>query len=326
MKLVNHALAALMAVMTGASLAQAVDVPVTYTVEEKPLKNAIAGSTVVFELHADDLCTAAIHTEIVPIEDVTLITKLGQFTPKGDVKLPKTVELRTTLVGVPASPALYLRVSGGGVVPVGGACQAIVSAVPGPQGVAGPAGPAGSPGATGATGPAGPQGLQGATGATGPTGATGATGPTGADGPPGATGPQGSSGIVSISKYFQIPAGGIAGGSVKFVFTGATPAFVTVGPGQRVTAVGQITLGSYAGVAKFYAGICWEDTASPGTVTPLHDYSAVEVPLGTRLPLPASASNTLPPGTYNVGYCVRNWSTNPIDYIDFGSGWVMVTN
>jgi hypothetical protein len=56
-------------------------------------------------------------------ENVGILSKLKQMTPKNDVKLPNTVELRTTLTGVTAGGNLYLKVAGTGVTPVGGACQ-----------------------------------------------------------------------------------------------------------------------------------------------------------------------------------------------------------
>src|SRR5206468_12570846 len=70
------------------SLARAADLPVRYTVQEKPLKTAIAGTSLTFELFRDSACaTPAVHSASVLIENVTLITKLKQLTPKGDTKL-----------------------------------------------------------------------------------------------------------------------------------------------------------------------------------------------------------------------------------------------
>src|SRR5438552_16434498 len=107
------------------SLARAADLPVRYTVQEKPLKTAIAGTSLTFELFRDSACaTAAVHSVSVMDENVTLITKLKQITPKGDTKLPSTDELALTLTGVTAAGNLYLKVTGTGIVPVGGACQA----------------------------------------------------------------------------------------------------------------------------------------------------------------------------------------------------------
>jgi hypothetical protein len=105
------------------SIARAADLQVTYTVQEKQLKAAIATTPLTFELHGNGTCTALVQSTAVAVENVSLITKLKQFTPKNDTKLPNTVELRTVLAGVAPAAPLYLKVTGTGVVPVGGACQ-----------------------------------------------------------------------------------------------------------------------------------------------------------------------------------------------------------
>jgi hypothetical protein len=108
--------------------AAAADLPVSYLVEEKPLKAAVAGTPLTFELYSDNACTTLVQSVPVVVENVSLLTKLKQMTPKNDTKLPNTVELRTTLAGVaplvPPAVALYLKVSGTGVSPVAGPCQA----------------------------------------------------------------------------------------------------------------------------------------------------------------------------------------------------------
>src|SRR5207244_2749308 len=83
--------------------AAAADIPVTYTVEEKKLKDALAGTQLTFTLYRDSACAATqVYSTVIAIENVALITKLKQFTPKNDVKLPKTVALQTTLPAVTA--------------------------------------------------------------------------------------------------------------------------------------------------------------------------------------------------------------------------------
>src|SRR3989442_11725366 len=66
-------------------LATAADLPVLYTVQEKPLKTmAIAGTSLTFELFRDTACTiAAVYTTSIPVENVTIIRRLKQLTPKG---------------------------------------------------------------------------------------------------------------------------------------------------------------------------------------------------------------------------------------------------
>lgn len=108
--------------LAGVRSAAAADLPVRYLVEEKPLKAAVAGTTLTFDLYSDETCTTLADSVAVNVEDVTILSKLKQMTPKNDTKLPNTVELRTTLAGVTPAVAVYLKVteSGGAVIPVGG--------------------------------------------------------------------------------------------------------------------------------------------------------------------------------------------------------------
>lgn len=132
MRLLKRSLLA--ALLTLPCLGRAADLPVRYAVQEKPLKAAIAGTSLTFELFRDPACTTtAVHSTSVLIENVTFITKIKQFTPKGDTKLPSTDELAVTLSGVSAGGNLYLKVTGTGVVPVGGACQAQAAQVIAPN-------------------------------------------------------------------------------------------------------------------------------------------------------------------------------------------------
>ena len=102
----------------------AADLPISYFVEAKPLQaQAPAGTALTFDLFSDNTCTTSVQSTVVNAEDVLIVSKLKQSTPKGDVKLPLTAELRTTIPGVTTPGNLYLRVTGTGVNPVGGACQ-----------------------------------------------------------------------------------------------------------------------------------------------------------------------------------------------------------
>ena len=117
-------LAVLASLLLVARAAAAADLEVAYTVQEKPLKAAVLGTPLTFGLYTDAACTSLAQSVVVNAENVSLLTKLKQMTPKNDTKLPNTVELRTTLAGVTAGGNLYLQVTGTGVTPVGGACQA----------------------------------------------------------------------------------------------------------------------------------------------------------------------------------------------------------
>src|SRR5689334_19317104 len=98
------------------SIARAADLPVTYTVQEKQLKTALAGTSLTFELFHDPACTGSpAYSTAILIENVALITRLKQLTPKGDTKLPNTDALMVTLPGVTTPGNLYLKVTGTGV-------------------------------------------------------------------------------------------------------------------------------------------------------------------------------------------------------------------
>src|SRR5690349_11350763 len=127
MKLVRTAVALVLAL--GPLAAVAADLPVTFTTQEKPLKAASAGTQLTFALYGDAACTNQVYTTTVNVENVALITKVKQFTPKNDAKLPNTVMLQHTLPGVTAYGNLYLKVTGTGITPVAGACQAQAATV-----------------------------------------------------------------------------------------------------------------------------------------------------------------------------------------------------
>jgi hypothetical protein len=101
---------------------RAADVPVRYTVDDRSLRAAVSGTPLTFSLYSDAGCTTSIHAQVVNAEDVRIISRLKRATPAGAVKPPKADELITTLTGVPAASPMYLRVTGPGVTPVGGAC------------------------------------------------------------------------------------------------------------------------------------------------------------------------------------------------------------
>ena len=121
------------ALLAGALLmartASAADLPVSYLVEDKPLKAAVAGTPITFELYTDNTCTTLAQSIPVAVENISILSRLKQLTPKNDTKLPNTVELRTTLAGVTELGNLYLKVTGTGVVAVGEACQSQASQV-----------------------------------------------------------------------------------------------------------------------------------------------------------------------------------------------------
>lgn len=115
-------------------LAPGADLPARYTADEKQLKAALAGTMLTFQLYSDALCTASVYSTAIAIENVDLIGRIKPFNPKNAVKKKNTTELRATLTGVPPGPSLYLKVTGTGVTPIGGACQVQASGLSGPSG------------------------------------------------------------------------------------------------------------------------------------------------------------------------------------------------
>ncbi len=124
------------AVLAGPLSAGAADLPARYTAAEKPLKAAIAGTMLTFQLYSDALCTSSVYTTTIAVENVDLIGRIKPFNPKNATKKANAVELRATLTAVPPTPSLYLKVTGTGVTPIGGACQAQASGLSGPAGSA----------------------------------------------------------------------------------------------------------------------------------------------------------------------------------------------
>lgn len=125
-----HRLSLLAALAVLAPLAaSAADLPVRYTVDEKQLKNAISGTNLTFELYSDAACTTMVDSAVVTIDNVGVRERVKQFKPKSGAAQAKIVELHQTMLGVTASGNLFLKVTGTGVVPVGGACQAQAAAV-----------------------------------------------------------------------------------------------------------------------------------------------------------------------------------------------------
>src|SRR5262245_22971755 len=86
--------------------ARAADVPTTYTVDDKALKAAIAGTSLTFTLYSDAGCTQQVHQQVVPVETVSFVSRLKIFIPKNAPKGPKMDEVHETLTGVSATGTL----------------------------------------------------------------------------------------------------------------------------------------------------------------------------------------------------------------------------
>jgi hypothetical protein len=105
-----------------ATTASADDVAVSYLVDEKALKAAVAGTEVTFSLYADLACAVLLDAVPVNVEDL-VIERVKLLRPKGAAKPPRVARLGATLLDVPAG-GRHLTVTGTGIVPIGGACQA----------------------------------------------------------------------------------------------------------------------------------------------------------------------------------------------------------
>lgn len=119
------------------SFALAIDLPVNYSIDGKQIKDATAATLVTFDLYSDPACTALVHTETVALADVGGVEKVILKKVKNGSKPPKTLRLKTVLVGVTPATAHYLRVTGTGIVGVGDDCQVQASGVPGADGASG---------------------------------------------------------------------------------------------------------------------------------------------------------------------------------------------
>jgi hypothetical protein len=109
--------------------AQAADLPVRYVVDAQALKAAVAGTPLSFTVYSDAACATTVSAQTINIEDLPIIEKLSTFTPmpaKGmkATRPAKAVELHATLTGVSPAASYFLAVTGTGVTPIGGTCQA----------------------------------------------------------------------------------------------------------------------------------------------------------------------------------------------------------
>src|SRR5689334_16834121 len=99
------------------------NVRVSYTVDDKAVKAAVAGTALTFQLYSDSGCTSAVGAPVnVMAENVELIERLKRFHVAGAASPPRTDRLTHVLAGA-APPVAFLTVTGTGITPVGGACQ-----------------------------------------------------------------------------------------------------------------------------------------------------------------------------------------------------------
>jgi len=155
-------------------------------------------------------------------------------------------------------------------------------------------------------------------GPAGPQGPKGDKGDTGGIGPPGSNG---RDNIVQGARW----AGsiGFLAPSADWKFAGPTVTVATDGT-QALTAAATASLGATT-PGDFHASVC--TAQGGGTPTPFN--SPADFTIVTARPARNSfgAANSFVPGagTYTVGFCVQNSSTD-LDTNDWATGWVVVTN
>lgn len=170
-------------------------------------------------------------------------------------------------------------------------------------------------------------GLLAQQGARGPEGPAGAPGEPGADGEPGPQGPAGPSGVLSV-KSFSGPVNGISATTNGYVFAGPSTIVTISVAGERVTGSYSAVLGhSGSSPVTVAQGMCWQP-AGGGALSNFVNLNYLDTainPGAKNNVVSASASVTLPTGSYRVGGCVDNPSTQSIDRTDYVNGWVMLT-
>jgi len=137
--------------------------------------------------------------------------------------------------------------------------------------------------------------------------------------------------VVTFGGY----AGEIAGFAYEYVFAGPT-AVVTTKGGQMIIGFGQAPLGltNETNVfALFQYDLCYR---ANGTADNLIGFNGINYSIGklmsgvdpdSTLPLSFSVGGSVMPsaGTWEVGYCILNYSDYTLNYNDYSNGWFMVT-
>jgi hypothetical protein len=101
------------------------DVPVTYSVEFRAYKASVAqGDPLTFALYKDSGCTRLLHSQVVSGGPAIRQEKIfGQTVREQAPRPEKEMRLHATLTVPTTADAIYLKVTGAGIVPIDGACQ-----------------------------------------------------------------------------------------------------------------------------------------------------------------------------------------------------------
>lgn len=168
----------------------------------------------------------------------------------------------------------------------------------------------------------------------GPIGATGPIGPQGPTGPTGATGPVGPTGTVAIYPVYGAVKSSF-GAQSQWEFAGVPKAITTTPFQQRIT--GSITapialLPGSATTQEVDVDLCIQHSSGFYPMVPFGgtaNHKRAEID-GTRRYITANATTIVGQiGTWNVGFCVRNLGTLPLNNNvtnTYLNGWLMLTN
>ena len=325
--------------LTSASAAAAEPFHVAYLVDRAFLKaNADAAQTLSLGFYSDPLCTSAIATVALPMDDPLLVLeKVEHVAVRGaKSRKPLLVAIRAVVdVDVPPGP-VFLQITGDAVRALGGDCQPQAGATgpAGPQGAIGPQGVTGATGAQGDVGATGPQGIAGATGADGQPGTDGATGATGLAG---ATGVQGDDGVVGVYPiYSGVPA--IVGGGSNGWGTKAFVQSVSIplpDPPYQLVAAASTTLQRGAGGVPdvdFEFGFCFQQDGGPIVAFESPGFDVNNRSFGTSSTVDGSvevavsaAASIAVAGSYTVGLCGRAYGDGTAHPWDGAMGFILVT-
>ncbi|MCD6062875.1 MAG: hypothetical protein K0R82_786, partial [Flavipsychrobacter sp.] len=134
----------------------------------------------------------------------------------------------------------------------------------------------------------------------------------------------GPPGVMTV-KPFVGSIGTIAASGTGFVFAGPTTPVTVTAAVTRITGCANAALGlSAGGPITVQTNLCYQLGAGPVTTFNGSGYLVSEI--GTeRHNISAMATVVLPPGTYEVGFCIYNGSVTAINDNDFVSGWVILT-
>jgi hypothetical protein len=119
----------------------------------------------------------------------------------------------------------------------------------------------------------------------------------------------------------------VSGGNLAFAWA-APPTQVTITAGQKITASMTASLGTQSGTATLVGlGICYQQVGS-GPLTHFYgtNYSTDAAISARRTFTQSGTVENLPPGTYNIGFGVRNTSSTALNANGDVAGFIIISN